>query len=433
MRYYIYALIDPRRRNDPFYIGKGLDSRLQSHFKEAAGCQLNASQVVLGCDTESVVDVALTKAVPERIQRILDIQQLGFDHTDIARIVARRLDERMALTIESFLIHRVHGLEQLTNSVQGHHHERFRKHGVETWIDGFDFERPNSDRTSNARGFKQDNYYVYTLRNPGNHSPFYIGKGIGKRADAHFVNARRLNARELGDAADHLVVLRRLLDQGYDYQDIARIEAKQLFEQEAFAIEALLLKYVHGFASVNNRVAGHHEAMFRAKGDWQRRRGFDLPYICDPGAAVDRTDKKEGMIGEGLDTPLLAIADAFPEIRFDEPTIKDASELAIEAKVALASIPDAARIKVFIRKSRLQIELRWRTVAERQCIQSHFKLLGAYPLRRRDDVFLPTCWKGTSNMTDDLEETTRRLERLLEVTRTDRPSLLSQEAKRLLE
>ena len=52
MRYYVYALIDPRDGNRPFYIGKGMDNRLQSHFKqELPANQLSDESAVIGCDT----------------------------------------------------------------------------------------------------------------------------------------------------------------------------------------------------------------------------------------------------------------------------------------------------------------------------------------------------------------------------------------------
>ena len=35
MIYYVYALIDPTNDNKPFYIGKGNNGRVKSHFKEA--------------------------------------------------------------------------------------------------------------------------------------------------------------------------------------------------------------------------------------------------------------------------------------------------------------------------------------------------------------------------------------------------------------
>ena len=60
MRYYVYALIDPSNNNQPFYIGKGLDNRLQSHFKKAMAGSTNAiDSLIKGCDTKSIMTHAI--------------------------------------------------------------------------------------------------------------------------------------------------------------------------------------------------------------------------------------------------------------------------------------------------------------------------------------------------------------------------------------
>src|SRR5205823_3084279 len=132
---------------------------------------------------------------------------------------------------------------------------------------------------------------------------------------------------------------------------------------------------------------------------------FDLPFVVDPGAIGDRSEKLDGMIGEGLDQPLLEVQREFPTLKFDAPKVLDASELAIEAPVWDKSGDRGARIKIFIRRKNVQVELRPRNVSQRRWIQDHFSSLAAYPLRRADDVFFPDRWKGG---TGDLIEVVAR-------------------------
>jgi hypothetical protein len=340
------------------------------------------------------------------------------------------MDERTAFAVESFLIRSVYGVRNLTNRVEGAHAERFRDSGNNSFIDRFDMDAAISDAALREVETRFGRYYVYSLRDPVNGRVFYVGKGTGRRMFAHFADAAK--SAQLDCSNGHLPLLSKLIADGHRAVDICRVEARVEFEQQALALEALLLKFVHGFATVDNRVAGHHGEMFRAKGDWEIRRGFDLPYVCDPWKQVDRADKRDGMIGEGLAVPLLAIAAEFPELSFDQPKVLDASELGIEADLVPRAGGAGARIKVFIRRHKLQVELRHRRIAQRKWIRSHFAKLGAYPLRRKDDIFFPDAWRGPANMTDDLELVAHRIRIMQEIVNAPELSKLSDEARSLL-
>ncbi len=430
MRYYVYALIDPTRGNTPFYIGKGVDNRLQCHFKDAEKLDDTADREVVGCDTRSVLEDAETKDEVERLARIVELRKQGFSHTHIARIVARRMDERTALAVESFLIRSVYGLDSLTNRVEGTHSNRFRDAHCDRFASDFDMDDDITDAQLRRIEERFGRYYVYTLREPNSGRVFYVGKGTGRRMFAHFADAMKIGSGTHADG--HLALLSELIRDGCRPLNVCRIEARVEYEQQAFALEALLLKFVHGLASVDNRVAGHHGEMLRAKGDWEPRRGFDLPYVCDPGKQVDRSDKRDGMIGEGLAIPLLAVAAAFPNLKFDPPKVLDSADLGIQADLVPRSGGAGARVKVFIRRRKIQVELRHRRKVQKEWIRSHFTRLGAYPLRRNDDVFFPDAWRGSANMTDDLEEVVRRVRVLEEIVNADDVSSLSKEVRSLL-
>jgi hypothetical protein len=431
MRNYVYALVDPTRGNAPFYIGKGVDNRLQSHFKAAKTLGAKNDVEVVGCDTHSILEEGTVDRAVERLARIAELRKQGFDHTHVARIIARRMDERTAFTVEAFLIRSVYGVGGLTNRVEGAHAERFRDRGDTGFIAGFDMDVGISAAQLREIEARFGRHYVYTLRDPGTGRVFYVGKGTGRRMFAHFADAAK--AGDAGGIDGHLLFLSKLIGDGHRTRDIGRVEARIEHKQPALALEALLMKFVHGLASVDNRVAGHHGEMFRAKGDWERRRGFDLPYVCDPGKPVDRADKRDGMVGEGLAVPLLAIAAGFPKLAFDPPKVLDSADLSIEADLVPNSGGVGARVKVFIRRRKLQVELHGRRrKSQKEWMRSHFTRLGAYPLRRKDDVFFPDAWRGSANMTDDLDEISHRVRIMQEIVNANDAGSLSGEARSLL-
>ena len=413
MRNYVYALIDPTRQYQPFYIGKGMDNRLQSHFVAASSLIAKQAPEVIGCDTQSIIEEASKDQSNEKLKRIVELKKQGFDHTKVARIVGRRLDEHTAFAIEAFLINSVYGVRNLTNQVLGSHSERFRPFGNHGLIKGFDFEGCGSDVQVRSLEQKFGRYYVYTLHDPETGRAFYVGKGTGLRMFAHFADA--MSSRHIDANEGHLRVVRKLLDAGHTPQTIGRVEARLVHEQQAFAIEALLMKFVYGFNMVDNRVAGHHGEMFRAKGDWDVRRGFDHPYVSDPGKMMDRADKRDGMIGEGLAIPLLAIAANFPELTFSSPRVLGASELGVEAHLAPNDGGAGVYVKVFIRKRKMQVELRGKGRRQQEWMQMHFTHLNSYPFRRDEFVFFPTAWKGSKNMTDDLDEIVNRVRTMQQI------------------
>lgn len=268
------------------------------------------------------------------------------------------------------------------------------------------------------------------LRDPIANSVFYVGKGTAGSLSHHFRSAVSVSACE--DDPDRLREVRKLLGRGLSHEDIGRVVARVDEEPHAFALEALYLKFVFGLTALANVQPGHHSGTFRARGDWEIRRGFDLPFIVDPGIRTDRAEKLDGMLGEGLDIPLVAVQVAFPQLVFDPPKVLDSSELGIEADVFDFDGNRGTRIKVFIRREKLQVELRHRTKSQRDWMKAHFCRLEAYPLRRRDDVFFPDQWRGGANMTADPDEAVRRVKLMLDIATARSRADLSPEAAALL-
>jgi len=390
MRYYVYALIDPSNNNQPFYIGKGLDNRLQSHFKKAMAGSTNAiDSLIKGCDTKSIMTHAINgyNQTENTIQLSIKINKLlarGYNHTQIGRVIGKKLDESTALAVEACLIKSVYGIDNLINLVEGERSERFRPYNVWNFVKGYDLDYSDQGLVSNALEHKLGKYYIYVLRDPSSEEVFYVGKGTGNRLIDHFKKSSNLVAS--ASDADRLLKIRQLLACGLLPHDIGRIVARVAEESHAFILEALFLKFVFGLKSLTNIQPGNHSEKFRAKNDWEIRKGFDLPYVVTPGVRVDRSEKLDGMLGEGLQSPLIQVQNAFPNLNFDPPKILGAADLSIEADVGNDRNQAGARIRIFIRREKIQMALTYRIKSQREWIIAHLTQLGAYPLRRADDI-----------------------------------------------
>lgn len=297
-------------------------------------------------------------------------------------------------------------------------------------------------------------YYVYALIDPSNdNKPFYIGKGIDNRVKSHFKEALSV-AKTDNESEEYIDVdigiiaeneikeyenqeiespkikkLRELFSLGYGYDDIARILAKNLDEPVAFALEAFMIKAVYGLKNLTNKVEGGHSERFRPYNNWECIEGFDFPSKTNSGRgkSQSRIEKLKLMLAERIDQPLLKIAQAFPNLKFEKPNVIDSGELGIEADIR------GTRIKIFTRKKNIQIELRGRRKEQHIWIRNHFKKLGAEHLLRNDHVFIPEKWKGSKNMVSDVQIAIKRVRLLLEIVNVEERKQLSSEALRLLE
>lgn len=93
-------------------------------------------------------------------------------------------------------------------------------------------------------------YYVYSLTDPEEDRPFYVGKGIGDRIFAHMHQAL-VSPLE----TDKLDTIRSVLSRGLEVN--CRILRHGLTEKEAFEVEAALIDYI-GLRELTNAVSGHY-------------------------------------------------------------------------------------------------------------------------------------------------------------------------------
>lgn len=125
MKYYVYALLDPRNE-EVFYIGKGKGPRVAAHIKEAADAANNSP----------------------KHKRIRQIEAAGKNVREI--YLAKEIENNgVAFAIEALLIYEakchntVLGLNSsLTNLASGHHTKRYRPWGRSEKVSGFEYAAP---------------------------------------------------------------------------------------------------------------------------------------------------------------------------------------------------------------------------------------------------------------------------------------------------
>lgn len=112
-------------------------------------------------------------------------------------------------------------------------------------------------------------HYVYVLFDPFDNKPFYVGKGTGRRADAH------MSEYSETDKVAKIQSITGRSDSSLN-QVLVRIIGRFVTEKEAFAVEATLIKWVYGLSSLTNLVHGHGSSSIRGTNDLSEIPGLDI-------------------------------------------------------------------------------------------------------------------------------------------------------------
>ena len=429
-RYYVYVLLDTDN-NQPFYVGKGAYDRALQHFRavnpneELIEDQDDefSNEVRLGVMPQEIL---LAEETPgdriraknpninpgtetNKIKKIHELLRTGLSRDDIPRVVARGLSSQAAYAIEALMIKSVYGMEYLTNVVPGHHDDRFRAVGDWEYQNGYDLPATNEGELSvDDQRHACGSYYVYVLRDPTNQEIFYVGKGKGSRLCQHFANAR---SGMTPSNEPRLERLRKLLEEGYTSKQIGRIVARVKNEALAYVIESFYMKFVVGFDRLKNIQSGHLYGLFRSRGDWEKRHGFDLPTH----ARGMRKMLLDIFLGEGLDA-ILADVTQDPHVaalltELQDPGLIGAGELASLGQIR--EVDKAVLLRIQVRCARrIQIFLHPRGKRGREWMQKNFGRFGLYPLHRADDLFVPLPWRGAANVPIEIGVAVERAIRL---------------------
>ena len=418
-RFYVYALVDPNKCA-PFYIGKGSQLRTEQHFIVA-----DKKHLIIGTRTEDIVaedSINDTIELTQKQIKIISLREQGKTHADIARIIMQDLDELTAFDVESMLITfcypRHPTPEGILNIQGGVHAERFRsfengKYSNWPRLANFDL----FDNQGNRLTVSENLYYVYALIDPETNDPFYIGKGKGNRIFSHFDDARYRRDNILNES-EKLEKIRGILENSSEC-DVGRIVARGVSEASAFAIEALLIRFYYGFDILTNQVEGQRGYRVRPKPnlDWECLCGFDHPKVIDPNSPNDREWIRKLLMADGIHKPIEDVCRSLPCISFDDVRILDAGGLAKEGDVVVDGRA-VTRLKVFVRRKRIQIEARPRNREQFIWMKNRFDTLGVPKALRRDAVFIPSIWRGAKNMTLDVDEAVKRAMVFLEILKS---------------
>jgi hypothetical protein len=118
-------------------------------------------------------------------------------------------------------------------------------------------------------------FYVYVLLDPRDDSVFYVGKGKGERALHHVDEVKPLIAQgAMLESAKHRRI-QEILAAGGEPQ--ALVVARFGEEEQAHAVESVLINFGYDFERLTNSVRGHGAEFVRRFGDLRLLPGIDIP------------------------------------------------------------------------------------------------------------------------------------------------------------
>ena len=136
-------------------------------------------------------------------------------------------------------------------------------------------------------------HYVYLLIDDSDDkSILYVGKGTGKRALTHIGEIKKMINDGFSPVTDKEKKIYELINT--DRPPIELVIGRFSTEDEAFAVESVLIKYVYGFINITNAIYGHHAEFIREKDCFDNIEGIDIP---EPKRATDLKFKKAKIYG----------------------------------------------------------------------------------------------------------------------------------------
>lgn len=113
-------------------------------------------------------------------------------------------------------------------------------------------------------------YYVYVLVDPLDSEVFYVGKGKGRRLEQHKKSVD--NGIERNKEKEERIKKIQLRNEEVMELVVARFDT----EEEAYAVESTLIKWVYGFSNLTNSVHGHYHENIRNNGNLRPIQGLDV-------------------------------------------------------------------------------------------------------------------------------------------------------------
>jgi hypothetical protein len=163
-------------------------------------------------------------------------------------------------------------------------------------------------------------HYVYVLADPADRSVIYVGKGQGKRVSHHWAEAQRY----VGTETAKLSRLRELKQR--EVFPLELIIGRYETEEEAFAVEATLIKWVYGFDNLTNAVHGHGHDSIRSLGNWEATAQLDMERRVGVRDLQFTNKNTAGLMGAGAYDYLNDLAAALKSAGFAVRDFSDAPD-----------------------------------------------------------------------------------------------------------
>ncbi|MFD3282039.1 hypothetical protein ACE41O_02750 [Alteromonas macleodii] len=148
-------------------------------------------------------------------------------------------------------------------------------------------------------------YYVYILFDTKTNDVFYVGKGKGFRIDHHENDAIE------SEKTEKIKALQK------DSRFGKRIVGRYATENEAHAVETVLIKWVYGFDNLTNKVHGRYSALIRTMGDYENIPGIDVEYAPNLNDGSFTKAQQEKFVKNNIEAKLESIKENI------EPLLED--------------------------------------------------------------------------------------------------------------
>ena len=172
-------------------------------------------------------------------------------------------------------------------------------------------------------------YFVYTIFDPTNYKPFYVGKGKGKRDEDH----------KDGDKDPKEKKIKEIRSRGQ--KDIRIIIGRYKTKEEALSVETTLIKWIYGYDNLTNQNRGHNNIFIRPQSQL-RDKSFEHMVRIDRPKSYETRDgnytkelhsqTKENKVLEKLATLKEIVKNKFPNLIISEEQILTALDPCILIK-----------------------------------------------------------------------------------------------------
>lgn len=179
-------------------------------------------------------------------------------------------------------------------------------------------------------------YYVYVLLDPSKSTKektFYVGKGTGNRVGHHFEDVKREISNESNEEITEnektkkRQIIKDLITSGRKHLEV--VIGRYETEEEAYAVEAVLIHFMFGHENLTNIASGHGSKLLRTKKDFdnilekaeqqhdiERKPGIDVERKVGVRDGTFKNQKIQRLAATGAYEFLSVVKDKLTEAKF---------------------------------------------------------------------------------------------------------------------